>query len=203
MDYIKKFLEAKATITSSKWGFLTMEAASFTPAVDGDLIVHLGKPLEQNEPLVRIHSECLFGDVFHSTFCDCGRQLEMALDRMHHEGNGLLFYLRFDGRGAGLAAKVSATALEVAGTDTYESRMAIGVPPEGRDFTGIARYLQGKGIHKIRLLTNNPQKSEDLSRNGIEVDVIPLLIESPDEDVRRLYRTKALKFHHSIPRSCT
>lgn len=198
-DYLTPFLGAEATISSARWGRLTMEAASFSPAIDGDLVVRVGDPFSQTEPLVRIHSECLFGDVFHSQFCDCGTQLEMAMDQITAAGHGMLFYLRFDGRGAGLAAKVKATQLEVDGTDTFESRIAIGVQPEGRSFGQIAAYLKAHGVKRLRLLTNNPLKATDLEREGVQVSTIPLLLAHPGADVRRLYRTKAQKFHHSIP----
>lgn len=201
MNYLEKFLGSRATITSRTWGELTVEAASFTPASDGDLVVIIGDPFRQEIPLVRIHSECVFAEVFDSDLCDCADQLKLAMNQLIHNKHGLLFYLRFDGRGAGLAAKVKATALEIQGVDTYESRVHIGVPPEGRDFKKIGEYLKQHGFSKIRLLTNNPIKGENLNQVGLIVDYEPLIVENPSEKVRKLYKTKAEKFNHKISES--
>jgi 3,4-dihydroxy 2-butanone 4-phosphate synthase/GTP cyclohydrolase II len=121
------------------------------------------------------------------------------MTRLTSEGHGILFYLRFDGRGAGLAAKVKATALEVSGVDTYDSRVSIGVSPEARHFTAIGQYLIANGVTRVRLLTNNPLKVEELMGAGISVEGQPLLVEDPNEKVRQLYKTKATKFQHDIP----
>jgi GTP cyclohydrolase II len=176
-----------------------MEVASFTPALDGDLVVHVGDPLERKSPLVRIHSACVFSEVFGSDFCDCAEQLELAMEALTHEGAGLLFYLRFEARGAGLAAKVKATALEIRGVDTFESRIAVGVSPESRDFAPVGRYLFEKGFKNIRLLTNNPLKVAHLEGTGVHVLRQPLLSSDPNENVKALYRTKAAKFSHWLP----
>jgi len=197
--FLHDFIGATATIPSKTLGQLKVEAASFTAAIDGDLVVHFGKPFEQEELLVRIHSECVFGEVLHSDLCDCAEQLSKALERLQQEGNGLLIYLRLDGRGAGLAAKVKATALEVAGVDTFESRIKIGVAPEGRDFSAVGRYLFERGVKQVRLLTNNPQKCAGLTEAGIKVTMERLLVEPSSDAVRQLYRTKKEKFHHDIP----
>ncbi|MFA6925290.1 MAG: hypothetical protein WC223_13675 [Bacteroidales bacterium] len=203
MDYIKKYLGAKTDIESRTWGKLNIEVVSFTPASDGDLVVIIGNPYDEDIPLVRIHSECVFAQAFDSNLCDCADQLKLAMDRLVAEGNGILVYLRFDGRGAGLAAKVKATSLEVKGIDTYESRLEIGVKPEGRDFYSIGKYLSKKGLKKVRLLTNNPTKSEGIEKAGILVVNEPLLVSNPSINVRKLYETKAHKFHHNIPEDLT
>jgi GTP cyclohydrolase II len=198
MDFLGNLLGAKATINSRTWGMLTLESASFTPAIDGDLIVIIGKPFEQEKPLIRIHSECVFAEVFDSDLCDCADQFKLAMKRLTDNQHGLLFYLRFDGRGAGLAAKVKATAFEVDGMDTYDSRVQIGVAPEGRDFTKIGEYLRNHGITKARLLTNNPIKGKALEKAGLIIEYEPLIVDNPNENVRRLYFTKAKKFNHTI-----
>jgi len=203
MDYITKYKGTSATINSRTWGKLTMVSESFTPASDGDLVVIIGDPFNQEIPLVRIHSECVFAEVFDSDLCDCADQLKIAMERLTANNHGLLFYLRFDGRGAGLAAKVKATALEVQGFDTYESRILIGVAPEGRNFRKIGEYLKLHGVSKIRLLTNNPDKGNDIEKAGVIVVYEPLIIEDPSEKVRRLYKTKAEKFRHTISKSYT
>ena len=199
MNYTKDFLGSQATINSRTWGELTFEAASFTDAIDGDLVVIVGKPFEQKTPLVRIHSECVFSEIFDSDLCDCGDQLQLAMKRLTVEQHGLLFYLRLDGRGAGLAAKVKATALEVKGIDTYDSRIEIGVSPKSRDFQKIGIFLIEHGIKTIKLLTNNPNKGRDIEKRGLEIIYEPLLINEPSENVKQLYHTKATKFNHFIP----
>ena len=198
-DLLTGFVGATASIPSRTLGELTVEAASFTDAIDGDLIVRFGKPFEKAAPLVRIHSECVFAQVLDSSLCDCADQLHMALRRLREEGHGLLFYLRLDGRGAGLAAKVKATALEVAGVDTYESRVQIGVAPEGREFSAIGQYLTRGGVRRVRLLTNNPEKAAGLRKAGLEVTTERLIVEPSSEAVRLLYQIKRDRFHHDIP----
>jgi GTP cyclohydrolase II len=120
------------------------------------------------------------------------------MNRMVSEQNGILFYLRFDGRGAGLSAKVAATKLETQGVDTYDSRLQIGVEPEGRDFSNIGKFLMDKGFRKIKLLTNNPNKKNDLVKSGLEVEVEAMFVENPNINVKKLYDTKVTKFNHSI-----
>ncbi|MCP4550330.1 MAG: GTP cyclohydrolase II RibA [bacterium] len=197
-DYLAGRLGSRASIRSRTWGDMTVESASFTDAVDGDLVVFIGDPIHQEKPLVRIHSECVFAEVFDSDLCDCADQLEMALNRIAAEGHGIFLYLRLDGRGAGLAAKVQATALEVQGVDTFDSRVAIGVDPEGRDFSSVGEYLLGLGMTKIRLLTNSPDKIGPLESLGISVTAVPLTVPEPSEKVMSLYRTKREKFGHEI-----
>lgn len=201
MDYLKGFLGSKAIISSRTWGPLTVEAVSFSPAIDGDLLVQVGEPWEHPNPLVRIHSECIFGEAFDSALCDCADQLKLAMARITLEGCGMLFYLRLDGRGAGLAAKVKATAYEVDGMDTHESRIHVGVPPESRNFESIGNFLVARGISQVRLLTNNPDKVKGLEQAGIRVSRESLLVKEPSDEVRKLYETKAEKFGHTIPQS--
>lgn len=195
----KHFIGSRATFNSRIWGKLVVESASFTPAADGDLVVYFGDITSVDRPFVRIHSECVFAEIFDSDFCDCADQLYYAMDYLQKNG-GILFYLRFDGRGAGLSAKVAATDLEVMGIDTYNSRKMIGIEPEGRDFTPIAHYLKSRGIDKITLLTNSPVKINDLVKSGIDVNVLPIYVDEPNDNVRKLYETKANKFGHILPR---
>lgn len=197
-DKYKKFIGESTVVPSRTWGELKVESADFTDAIDGDLIVIIGDPFSENEPLVRIHSECVFAEAFDSALCDCADQLHLAMAKMKRKGSGILFYLRIDGRGAGLSAKVKATELEVAGLDTYESRIHIGVSPEGRDFTSIAKYLMNKNVRKIKLLTNNPKKISDLEREGLSVTVTKLKVDKEDEYIKKLYETKSKKFGHIL-----
>jgi len=199
MNYTEKFIGERTSLPTRKWGTLTVEAASFTPASDGDLVVEFGLINPDEELLLRIHSECVFSETFGSTLCDCGDQLGLALQRIKENGSGILVYLRFDGRGAGLAAKVKATALEVSGIDTYESRQMIGVAPEGRDFSSVGRYLYKRGFRRVRCLTNSPLKIAGLRDAGLTVDVEPLLVSHPTPEVKTLFRTKKERFGHDIP----
>jgi GTP cyclohydrolase II len=194
-----KFPGAMATFNSRRWGPLAVESQFFSQAADGDLVVQIGRPFEQERPMVRINSECVFAETFASDFCDCADQLNAAMDIMTAAGCGILFYLRYDGRGAGLSAKVKATALEQSGIDTYESRCQIGVPPESRNFEEIAEYLKNHGVEKITLLTNNPDKIADIAKHGIDVEARPLYIENPNDNIDALYKTKVEKFGHIIP----
>lgn len=119
------------------------------------------------------------------------------MDRLAQDG-GILVYLRLDGRGAGLSAKVAATALELAGVDTWTSRISIGVDPESRDFASVARYLRDRGIQRVRLLTNNPDKAEALRALGISVAREPIRVIPTNDHVKRLYITKAERFGHHL-----
>lgn len=119
-------------------------------------------------PLVRPHSECLTGDVFGSERCDCGPQLREAVERIAAEG-GFLLYLRQEGRGIGLYAKLDAYALQDAGLDTYEANVALGRGEDERDYTVAAQMLRALGVERIRLLSNNPDKAAQLDRLGIHV----------------------------------
>jgi GTP cyclohydrolase II len=119
-------------------------------------------------PLVRLHSECLTGDVFGSQRCDCGPQLREAVERIARAG-GFLLYLRQEGRGIGLYTKLDAYALQDTGLDTYEANVALGHGEDERDYTAAAQMLSALGIDRVALLTNNPEKVEQLSRLGVTV----------------------------------
>lgn len=127
-----------------------------------------GEPQDQTAPLVRLHSECLTGDVFGSQRCDCGEQLQEAQRIMAREG-GVLLYLRQEGRGIGLYNKLDAYALQDQGIDTYKANEMLGFDHDLRDFTPAIDMLKSLGLTQIRLLSNNPHKAEALSKAGIEV----------------------------------
>jgi GTP cyclohydrolase II len=119
-------------------------------------------------PLVRLHSECLTGDVFGSQRCDCGPQLREAVERIAEAG-GFLLYLRQEGRGIGLYAKIDAYSLQDAGLDTYEANVALGYEEDGRDYTVAAQMLSALGQDDVLLLSNNPDKAAQLDRLGVTV----------------------------------
>src|SRR5215207_3598158 len=126
--------------------------------------------LNEKEPLlVRLHSECLTGDVFGSLRCDCGEQLEESMRLLREQGRGVLLYLRQEGRGVGLANKISAYALQEQGLDTVQANLALGLPKDARDYRVAAEMLLDLGVRRTVVLTNNPAKIEDLRRYGIEV----------------------------------
>ena len=125
----------------------------------------------QDVPLVRMHSECLTGDVFHSSRCDCGEQLDETI-RIMGEAGGVILYLRQEGRGIGLYNKIDAYRLQSEGMNTYEANTHLGFGDDLRDFTEAAEMLRALGIPKIRLLTNNPKKINELKSYGIEIEEV-------------------------------
>ena len=160
--------------------------------VHGDL-----KPRDR-PPLVRIHSECLTGDVFGSRRCDCGSQLHAALRQIAAEGQGALLYMRQEGRGIGLAAKIRAYALQEQGRDTVEANLELGYAADLRDYGAGAQMLLDLGIHRMRLLTNNPRKIVGIQGYGLEIaERVPLAFPSTPHNERYL-QTKKDKLGHWI-----
>ena len=156
--------------------------------------------IDDGEPiLVRAHSECLTGDVFGSSRCDCGEQLDESLRFLQEQGRGVLLYLRQEGRGIGLTKKISAYALQEQGLDTVEANLALGLPEDMRDYQAAAEMLLDLGVREVRLLTNNPAKIEGLERHGVEVvERVPLWI-SPNPSNLGYLRTKREKMGHLFP----
>ncbi len=133
----------------------------------------LGKP--QSGSLVRVHSQCITGDIFFSLRCDCGEQLEERMRRVQKSDSGIVIYLSQEGRGIGFANKIKAYALQDEGLDTVEANRALGFLADARTYEAAAHILADIGVHAVRLLTNNPKKERDLARQGIEVlESIPL-----------------------------
>ncbi|MDJ0343435.1 GTP cyclohydrolase II [Streptomyces sp. H10-C2] len=157
----------------------------------------LGTPDATGTPLVRLHSECLTGDVFGSARCDCGPQLREAVERIAATG-GYLLYMRQEGRGIGLYNKLDAYALQDDGLDTYEANTALGLPEDGRDYTAAAQMLTALGVDGLDLLTNNPDKAEQLRALGVRIrDRIPTGVFATASNLHYL-RTKVERTGHSI-----
>ena len=151
-----------------------------------------------DEVLVRVHSECLTGDIFASKRCDCGDQLHCAMKMVEEEGKGVIVYMRQEGRGIGLVNKIKAYALQEEGHDTVEANIALGFKPDLRDYGIGAQILVDLGVHRMRLMTNNPKKIVGLEGYGIEITKrIPLEI-NPNDDNIRYMQTKQKKMGHLL-----
>ncbi|MCH2461135.1 MAG: bifunctional 3,4-dihydroxy-2-butanone-4-phosphate synthase/GTP cyclohydrolase II [Gemmatimonadetes bacterium] len=152
-----------------------------------------------DEPvLVRIHSECLTGDVFHSMRCDCGDQIDLSLKQLAEEGNGIFLYMRQEGRGIGLHNKIKAYSLQDQGLDTVEANETLGFEPDLRHYGVGAQILEDLGVRKLNLLTNNPKKVVGLSGFDLEiVDRIPVEVEVTDEN-RTYMKTKKTRMGHIL-----
>lgn len=149
-------------------------------------------------PLVRIHSRCLTGEVFHSLRCDCGKQLAMALEQIGREGSGLLIYDPQEGRGIGLLNKLKAYQLQDEGADTVEANERLGFAADLRSYELAASVLHALGVSRVRLLSNNPSKVAGLEQSGIEVvERIPCEVPSSDRTAGYL-RTKKDKLGHIL-----
>ncbi len=157
-----------------------------------------GEITKDDEVLVRVHSECLTGDVFASARCDCGDQLHRAMEMVNKEGKGVIVYMRQEGRGIGLVNKIKAYALQECGHDTVEANIALGFKPDLRDYGIGAQILVDLGVHKMRLMTNNPKKIVGLEGYGIEITQrIPLEIH-PNENNIKYMKTKQDKMGHLL-----
>jgi 3,4-dihydroxy 2-butanone 4-phosphate synthase / GTP cyclohydrolase II len=175
-------------------------AVAYKSTIDPDQHVALVKgDLSSDEAvLVRVHSECLTGDVFGSLRCDCGEQIEMALNTIAEEGRGVLLYMRQEGRGIGLHNKIAAYALQDKGLDTVEANESLGFPADLRDYGIGAQILADLGVKKIRLLTNNPKKVVGLEGYGLHVvETVPLQVEPNPLNLHYL-ETKQQKLGHIL-----
>ena len=149
-------------------------------------------------PLVRLHSECLTGDVLGSLRCDCGEQLQASLALIAQEEAGVLLYLRQEGRGIGLANKIRAYALQDTGLDTVDANLALGLPVDRREYASAAAILRHLGVQQVRLLTNNPLKHAALEAHGVRVtERVPLMV-PPNPANHHYLRTKADRMGHLI-----
>lgn len=155
--------------------------------------------LDARPVMVRVHSECLTGDVFGSRRCDCGEQLDAALERIAREGRGVLVYLRgHEGRGIGLGHKIIAYSLQDEGLDTVDANLAQGLPADAREYDQAAEMLRHLGVSSVRLITNNPDKCVRLGALGIEVVERLAATTVPTPENESYLRTKAARMGHLI-----
>ena len=166
----------------------------------GERPSQLAAPMNhQNVPLVRLHSACLTGDIFHSNKCDCGPQLNSAMEAMSQNGHGILLYLAQEGRSIGLTNKLRAYLLQDAGLDTVDANRALGYSDDEREYEIAAAMLRSIGCDQVRLMTNNPNKIAALERVGINVvEQVPLIVGLSQENIEYL-KTKANRSGHILP----
>jgi 3,4-dihydroxy 2-butanone 4-phosphate synthase/GTP cyclohydrolase II len=205
----EQFVKRIESITlPTRWGEFKLHA--YQSAIDpqphlalckGDvgLLDEDGKPVPVTEPvLVRVHSECLTGDVFGSGKCDCGDQLSTAMQIIEAEGKGVVLYLRQEGRGIGLANKLHAYALQEQGLDTVEANQQLGLPIDKRDYGIGSQILRDLGLTKLRIMTNNPKKIYGIEGYGLSVvEEVPLRVE-PGEHNAKYLETKKAKLGHTL-----
>ena len=192
---VQRVTEAKLPTT---YGEFT--AVAYKSAVDAaeHIVLVKGDISSDESVLVRVHSECLTGDVFGSLRCDCGAQIEMALQRIAIEDRGVFLYMRQEGRGIGFHNKLRAYALQDQGMDTVEANIALGFAPDLRDYGVGAQILADIGLHNIRLLTNNPKKVIGLESYGIKiVETVPLIAPATPYNIHYL-ETKQRKLGHIL-----
>ncbi len=193
-------LVERVVATKLPTAFGDFEAVGYRSLVDGKHHVALvkGEVAGKSDVLVRVHSECLTGDVFHSLRCDCGEQLESALAMIEEEGTGVLLYLSQEGRGIGLLNKLKAYKLQEEGFDTVEANLKLGLPADLRDYGIGAQILGDLGLSSIRILTNNPKKISGLAGYGLSVtDQVPIAHKANPHNVEYL-RTKRDKMGHIL-----
>jgi len=180
--------------------FGEFDAVGYRSLIDGKHHVALvkGDISGASDVLVRVHSECLTGDVFHSLRCDCGEQLESALSMIEREGQGVLLYLSQEGRGIGLLNKLRAYRLQEEGLDTVEANERLGLPADLRDYGIGAQILVDLGLTSIRILTNNPKKIRGLEGYGLSVTGQIPIEHAPNEHNAAYLRTKAERMGHTL-----
>ncbi|MEM0350870.1 MAG: GTP cyclohydrolase II, partial [Archaeoglobaceae archaeon] len=185
----------EATLPTKFYG--TFKAIGYKSPI-GEILVLVKGNVNSEDVLVRIHSECLTGDVLHSLRCDCGEQLESALKMIDREGKGVLIYMRgHEGRGIGLINKLITYKLQENGVDTVDANIKIGFPPDMRSYGISAQILMDLGVKSIRLLTNNPLKIEELAKYGFKVKREAIEVKPTEENLAYL-RTKRDKLGHML-----
>ncbi|MET7287423.1 GTP cyclohydrolase II [Streptomyces sp. NPDC005573] len=181
--------------TDSRTGPVQATLTSFSGLVDGREHVAVAVEAPHAVPLVRVHSECLTGDVFGSRRCDCGPQLDEAMETVARDG-GIILYLRQEGRGIGLYNKIDAYALQDTEVDTFSANQMLGRGADEREYTVAAQMLLTLGVQRIRLLTNNPEKVRQLREYGIDViEILPTRTHVNPDNMRYLRDKSAMAGH--------
>jgi 3,4-dihydroxy 2-butanone 4-phosphate synthase/GTP cyclohydrolase II len=185
----------------TKWGRFRIIAYGVKYEAQQPLVLVMGDPAKAAAPLVRLHSSCFTGDLLDSLRCDCGDQLHMALDMIGREGAGVLVYLPQEGRGIGLVEKIRAYELQDRGLDTVEANLALGFKADSRDYGVGIQLLKDLGLRKVRLLTNNPKKTDAFIYGGFDLDVVDQVPILPpvNEHNERYLATKREKLGHRFP----
>jgi 3,4-dihydroxy 2-butanone 4-phosphate synthase/GTP cyclohydrolase II len=182
----------------TKWGNFNLHMYQSTYGEETHLALVRGEINPDNAVIVRVHSECLTGDVFGSQRCDCGGQLDASMERISQEENGILLYMRQEGRGIGLQAKIHAYKLQEEGYDTVEANEKLGFPVDLRDYGIGAQILYELGVRKIRLMTNNPKKVIGLNAHKLEIiEQIPIKL-NPTQHNKKYLDTKREKLGHDL-----
>ncbi|MEU6843006.1 bifunctional 3,4-dihydroxy-2-butanone-4-phosphate synthase/GTP cyclohydrolase II [Streptomyces sp. NPDC046716] len=191
--------EATVQLPTAFGEFTAYGYRSTVDGVEHVALVH-GEVGEGDDLLVRIHSECLTGDIFHSLRCDCGPQLEESMRRVVEAGRGVVVYLRgHEGRGIGLLSKLRAYELQEQGRDTLDANLELGLPADARDYAAGAQILHDLGVRSLRLMTNNPDKTDALTRHGLKVTARePMPVTAGEHNLRYL-RTKRDRMGHDLP----
>lgn len=194
------FVKAEArSIVPTIWGDLELIVYS-NSATDDEHIVALSPKPPVGDPLARVHSECITGEIFGSLKCDCGDQLQDALKQIATNGGAVVYLRGQEGRGIGLSNKIRAYKLQEDGLDTIDANLELGLPVDNRDFTVAAAILLDLGFKDIRLITNNPAKVDALKASGVNVtEVVPQIVGITEENENYL-STKRDRLGHTLPR---
>jgi 3,4-dihydroxy 2-butanone 4-phosphate synthase / GTP cyclohydrolase II len=186
----------RQALLPTKFGAFNLRLYESLPDGALHMALVMGNPAQDPSALVRVHSECLTGDVFGSLRCDCGEQLHIAMQKVASAGSGVVLYMRQEGRGIGLANKIHAYALQEQGLDTVAANKKLGFPADLRDYGAGAQILSDLGLKKIRLMTNNPRKVIGLEGYGIEItEIIPVVLPANPHN-RKYLTTKKRKLGH-------
>lgn len=196
--YLKNFdvlQEVSDVDLPTKFGHFRLK--SFTYRDEPVLVVYKGQIKDQADLLLRVHSECLTGDILGSKRCDCGAQLEQSLQRIEENGSGAVIYLHQEGRGIGLINKLRAYQLQDQGLDTVEANLELGFKADQRDYRVVLSVLEELGVNSVDLLTNNPDKLKQLEQFGLKVNRLALETKPNENDIDYL-KTKKQKFNHLL-----
>jgi 3,4-dihydroxy 2-butanone 4-phosphate synthase/GTP cyclohydrolase II len=193
-----QLIKAVSTRLPTQYGLFTIHAYEELSSRVTHLALVSGDVNQASPPLVRIHSECMTGDLFGSERCDCGQQLANAMQAMQDEGRGILIYLRQEGRGIGLVNKLRAYNLQDIGLDTVEANLELGFEADYRNYKAAVAILNDLQVYAIRLLTNNPEKLAEFKGSRVQVVArIPLQVQ-PNRENLQYIRTKHTRFGHLL-----